>query len=123
MTTFSCLYPIFTPSPPVEPPEVIEARELSYPDTQYSVGNLEAPDPILMVHYNNLTVYMYMYIVIIHADNLIRHVRVYIANFYVHVYMSCTADRLSTSMVYLYMYTCTDTRIIVHDKCTYCIHV
>ena len=28
---------------------MIEATDLSFPGSQYSIGNLEAPDPILMV--------------------------------------------------------------------------
>jgi hypothetical protein len=32
----------------VEPPELIETREHSFPDAQYSMGTLDAPDPILM---------------------------------------------------------------------------
>ena len=31
----------------VEPPEVIDSRDLEYPDRQYRVDNLEMPEPIL----------------------------------------------------------------------------
>ena len=33
--------------PIVKPPELIESQELNYPDCDYRVGQLEAPDPII----------------------------------------------------------------------------
>ena len=39
----SSVFPFFL----VEPPEVIDSRDLEYPDRQYRVDNLEMPEPIL----------------------------------------------------------------------------